>query len=89
MQYRIHVHGTRQSDGGTVAIPEAEIARALEQLCARGLFAEPTSATAAAAYTALLAEGRIAPGEATAVVLTGTWLKAAATVSELLDGIRQ
>ena len=79
----------RQSDGGTVAIPEAEIARALEQLCARGLFAEPTSATAAAAYTALLAEGRIAPGEATAVVLTGTGLKAAATVSELLDGIRQ
>lgn len=79
----------RQSDGGTVAIHEAEIARALEQLCARGLFAEPTSATAAAAYTALLAEGRIAPGEATAVVLTGTGLKAAATVSELLDGIRQ
>lgn len=79
----------RQSDGGTVAIPEAEIARALEQLCARGLFAEPTSATAAAAYTALLAEGRIAPHETTAVVLTGTGLKATAAVSSLLEGIRQ
>jgi threonine synthase len=72
----------RESGGGTVAIPEEAIVAALRRLAAMGLFVEPTSATAAAALDALA--DVIAPGETTVVVLTGSGLKAATTVADLL-----
>ncbi|AHH95237.1 threonine synthase [Kutzneria albida] len=75
----------RDSGGGSVAIPEQDIVTALGELCGQGLFVEPTSATAAAAVTRLVAEGRIAPEETTVVVLSGSGLKAAAAVRDLLD----
>lgn len=59
---------------------------ALGRLAQRGLFAEPTSATAAAALDRLRASGAIAANEKTVAVLTGTGLKAASTVAELLSG---
>lgn len=77
----------RASGGASVAVPEAEIVTALESLCARGLFVEPTSATAAAAYSRLLRTGTIAGAETTVVLLTGSGLKAAATVSELIADV--
>lgn len=65
----------RDSGGSTVAVPEAEILGARDDLARTGLFAEPTSATAAAAYRRLVGEGAILPEETTVVVLTGTGLK--------------
>ncbi len=75
---------TRQ---GEIAVSEAEIVEALRGLARRGLYVEPTSATAAAGLTRLVAEGVIRPDEATVLVLTGSGLKASATTGELL-GLR-
>jgi threonine synthase len=78
-----------ESQGGAVAIAEAEIVEALACLASAGLFVEPTSATAAAALDRLLGEGAIKTAETTIVVLTGTGLKAAMTVAELLASRNQ
>lgn len=74
----------RRSKGVVVAIAEEEIAPALAALGRRGLFVEPTAATAGAALTRLLGNGTIAADQSTVVVLTGTGLKAADRVGELL-----
>jgi threonine synthase len=74
----------RHSQGGVVAVAEEEIAPALAALGRRGLFVEPTAATAGAALTRLLAEGTIAPHQTTVVVLTGFGLKAADRIGGLL-----
>jgi threonine synthase len=66
----------RRSNGGTIAISEEGIRAAARDLARGGLFAEPTSATAAAAFDGLLANGSITPDQATVVVLTGGGLKA-------------
>lgn len=79
------IHALRDSNGGSVAVPEAAIAQALRDLCADGLFVEPTSATAAAAYSSLLASTSIAPSETTVVLLTGSGLKSTATVAGLVE----
>ena len=73
----------RRSQGGTVAISEAEIAAAVRLLAAIGLYVEPTCATAAAAAGRLLASGRIRAGETSVVLLTGTGLKASSFMTEL------
>lgn len=78
----------RDSGGGTVAVTEEEIARALAELCARGFFVEPTSAVAAAAFSKLLSRKVIGEAETTVVLLTGSGLKAATTVSALVEGVR-
>jgi threonine synthase len=49
----------RASNGGSAAIPEAEITTALRHLASQGLYTEPTSAVAAAAARQLLAAGTI------------------------------
>jgi len=67
-----------------VAVSEAEIVDALRDLARRGLYVEPTSATAAAGLTRLLASGAIRPDETTVLVLTGSGLKSSATTGELL-----
>jgi threonine synthase len=73
----------RRSGGGVATVAEAEIAPALAGLGRLGLFVEPTAATAAAALANLLADGTIAAGETTVVVLTGHGLKAALRIGEL------
>ena len=78
------IHALRDSYGSTVAVSEENIIAALRQLALQGLFVEPTSATAAAAYSMLLASGAIAPAEQTVVLLTGSGLKAATAVAELV-----
>jgi|SRR5579872_4014212 len=75
----------RRSGGGVVAVPEGVIAPAVAALGRLGLFVEPTSATAAAALDKLLADGTIAPGQTTVVVLTGHGLKAAESIGGLLQ----
>lgn len=74
----------RESGGGAVLLEEAEIAEAALMLASRGVYVEPTCAQAAAAFSRLLADGRIAAREATVVVLTGTGLKATPRYAEFL-----
>src|SRR5947207_1058441 len=74
----------RRSRGGVVAVPEAEIAPALQALGHLGLFVEPTAATGAAACSRLLRDGIIRADETTVVVLTGHGLKATDKIAELL-----
>lgn len=72
----------KRSNGGAMAVTEDEIAAAVRALARTGLYAEPTSAVAAAAAQKLLAAGTIKPGERTVVLLTGTGLKATALMTE-------
>jgi threonine synthase len=84
MRLREIIGALRESGGGTVAVTEEELGAALRRLARHGLFAEPTSASAAAALDRLAGAGIIKPGEATVVILTGTGLKAATTVADLV-----
>jgi threonine synthase len=74
----------RETGGAVVGAPEAEIVEALRAFGRNGLFIEPTSATAGVALSRLLAEGRIGRDETTIVVLTGSGLKAAPVIGDLL-----
>jgi threonine synthase len=66
----------RRSGGAAVAVSEAEIIATSRRLAVAGLYAEPTSAVAAAGLSSLLATGAIRPEETNVVVLTGGGLKA-------------
>ena len=77
----------RRSGGATVAVSEAEIEKALFELGRIGLYVEPTSALAAAAFTKLMERGIIQPGETTVLVLTGSGLKATQRIGELLGAL--
>ena len=78
------LRAVRETGGSVVAVEEAEIVPALRELARRGLYVEPTSAVAAAGLTRLLASGVIRPQEHTVLVLTGSGLKASATIGDLL-----
>lgn len=79
------ISALRETNGGSVAVTEAEIVEALRQLCRGGLFVEPTSAVAAAAYTILTEHGIISGCDTTVVLLSGSGLKAASTIISLLE----
>lgn len=76
---RLHetVEAIIRSNGAGYAVPEPEIETATRSLVSRGLYAEPTSAVAAAALEHFIADGTIRRGQTTAVVLTGSGLKSA------------
>jgi threonine synthase len=67
-----------------VLLDEAEIAEASLALARTGVYVEPTSAQAAAAFTRLRKEEKIGAKETTVVVLTGTGLKATPRYAEML-----
>ncbi|HEY1934558.1 MAG TPA: pyridoxal-phosphate dependent enzyme [Acetobacteraceae bacterium] len=73
----------RETRGGAVMLTEAEIGHATLQLAAMGIYVEPTSAQAAAAFGKLLAAGTITPEQTTVLVLTGSGLKATPRIAEL------
>lgn len=85
LRLREIISALRESGGGTIALTEQEIVTALRRLAHQGLFAEPTSASAAAALDKLAAAGSIKPNETTVAVVTGTGLKAATTVADLVQ----
>ncbi|MCK1616527.1 threonine synthase [Bradyrhizobium sp. 159] len=85
LRLREIIGALRESGGGTVALTEDEIVAALRRLARQGLFAEPTSASAAAALEKLSAAGAIKANDTTVAVLTGTGLKAATTVADLVQ----
>jgi threonine synthase len=78
------LRAVRETGGTVVAVEEGEIVEALRGLARLGLYVEPTSAVAAAGLTRLLDAGVIRPQESTVLVLTGSGLKASATVGEVL-----
>ncbi|UOR01401.1 pyridoxal-phosphate dependent enzyme [Leucobacter allii] len=78
LRLRDMLDAVRESAGGTVAVSEAGIRAAHAALAARGLYVEPTSATAAAGLAELRASGDIGVGETAILVLTGSGLKTAA-----------
>jgi threonine synthase len=84
MRLREIIAALRESDGGTIALTEDELVAALRRLARQGLFAEPTSASAPAALDKLAGAGAIKPSEITVVILTGSGLKAASTVADLV-----
>jgi threonine synthase len=63
--------------GAFQAISEDQISTATAELAHKGLYAEPTSAMAAAAIPAFVARGLMAAADTTVLVLTGSALKAA------------
>jgi len=81
------IAAVRRSGGAAVAVADDEIRTAVRALTARGLFAEPTSAVAAAALTRFIADRTIRPGQRTAVVLTGSGLKSADRMAAVLEGL--
>lgn len=85
LRLRQIVDALRESGGGTIALTEDEIVAALRGLARQGLFAEPTCASAAAAVDKLSGAGTIRAAETTVVIVTGTGLKAAATVADLVQ----
>jgi threonine synthase len=85
LRLRQMVAALRETGGGTVAVPEDGIVAALKKLAMTGLFPEPTSASAAAALDELARRGSIRSNERTVVVITGTGIKAASLITEILD----
>jgi threonine synthase len=85
MRLREIIGALRESGGSTIALTEEEIVAALRRLARQGLFAEPTSASAAAALDKLSSAGAIKTDANTVVILTGTGLKAAPTVADLVQ----
>ena len=77
----------RRSGGATVAVSEAEIEKALFELARIGLYVEPTSTLAAAAFSQLLEHGVIQPRETTVLVLTGAGLKTTQRVGVLMGAL--
>ncbi|AEV84739.1 threonine synthase [Actinoplanes sp. SE50] len=71
------VEALRRCGGAAVAVAEEQIHGAVRALATRGLYAEPTSAVAAAALDHFIADGTITPDQTTVVVLTGSGLKSA------------
>jgi threonine synthase len=84
LRLRQMVAALRETGGGTVAVPEDGIVAALKKLAMTGLFAEPTSASAVAALDELARRGAIRSNERTVVVITGTGIKAASLIAEIL-----
>jgi len=74
----------RETRGGAVMLSEEEIAAATLELAGIGIYVEPTSAQAVAAFRKLLAAGTITPEQTTVLVLTGSGLKATPRIAELL-----
>ena len=69
------LHALRESNGGTIAISETEIVDASLMLARQGLYVEPTSAHAAAAFSKLIQSETISESDDTVIILTGTGLK--------------
>lgn len=73
-----------QSGGGFQTVTEDEIRDSVRMLAARGLYAEPTSAIAAAALPGFVTRGLANPKETNVLVLSGSGLKAAQAMANLL-----
>lgn len=85
LRLREMIHALKETAGETVAVSEEEIVVALKRLARLGLFVEPTSAVAAAALAKLTEQNVIRARERTVVLISGTGIKTATAIAELLD----
>lgn len=85
LRLREMIHALKETGGETVAVSEDEIVTALKRLARLGLFVEPTSAGAAAALAKLIERKVITVREHTVVLISGTGIKTASAIGELLD----
>jgi threonine synthase len=76
------LNAVRRSGGSTLWASEQEIVNAVRELGSGGIYVEPTSALALAAFHKLIASNRISSNEHTVLLLTGTGLKATDFMSE-------
>jgi threonine synthase len=85
LRLREMIEALKETGGETVAVSEDEIVTALKRLARLGLFVEPTSAGAAAALAKLIERNVITARERTVVLISGTGIKTASAIAELLD----
>lgn len=78
------LRAVRDSKGAVVAVAEEEIVAATRALNRRGLYAEPTSASPAAALPHLVADGLLDPTGTTVMILTGSGSKAAEAMARVV-----
>ena len=76
----------RESNGSTVAVGEQDIVDASLMLARQGLYVEPTSALAAAAFSRMIQSELISESDETVIILTGTGLKATPFYEARLSG---
>lgn len=76
----------RESNGATIAVGEQDIVDASLMLARQGLYVEPTSAHAAAAFSSLIQSASISESDETVIILTGTGLKATPFYEARLGG---
>jgi threonine synthase len=73
------------SGGHAITVTESEIVATALELAAHGLFVEPTGAVGAAGLRKLKGAADLDLGQLPVAILTGSGLKAAATIAELRD----
>jgi threonine synthase len=83
LRLREMIQALKDSGGETIAVTEDEIIAALKRLARLGLFAEPTSAGAVAAFAKLIERKVIHARERTVVLISGTGIKTASTIADL------
>ena len=76
----------RSTGGELIDVTEAEIKASLKEICRKGIYIEPTSAIAFAAFEKLLDRGSIRKSENTVIIASGSGLKAAGAVDEIVKG---
>ena len=74
----------RSTNGAVIDVTEDEIKSSLKTVCGKGIYIEPTSAIAFAAFEKLLRNEGIEKSENTVIVASGNGLKAAGTVNEIM-----
>lgn len=80
-----NIEAIRRSNGMAITIDDDSIRAAVRALAARGLYAEPTSAVAAAALDRFIADGTIGEEDTTVVILTGSGIKATEQLAAIYD----
>jgi threonine synthase len=79
------LHAVRETDGIFVTVSDDEIWDALYKMAKLGVFIEPTSAVAPAAFEKLAESGWLKPSQCVAVELSGSGLKAIDKCSQHFD----
>jgi len=80
------VAAIKETGGDVIVVDDEETCTALKALARRGLFVEPTSATAVAALDRAISDGLVEGGERVYIPLTGTGLKAVDKIRHLQAG---
>jgi threonine synthase len=65
----------RESHGGAIAVPDARVLQAMQELGHRGIIACPEGAATYAAYQRLVTDGSISSQEETLLIMTGSGYK--------------